>query len=507
MGRTYNSLRNVKVNMMGQLLTNVIKFACRTVFIQTLGKEYLGISSLYTNILLLLSVSELGFSNVVTYSLYRPLAEGDEAKIRSIMAFFKKAYRIIGLVILGTGLLLMPFLPVLMNGTTDKVNIYFYYLLYLGQTVISYFFFAYKQTLLMADQKKYVVDRVVFGVKAGLGLTQIVSLWVYPSFLLYTLLSIVSEVVVNLIVSIQVDRRYPYLKQPADKLPVGEIKKVFTQVYAMFLYRVCNIVGQSTDNLIISSHISVLMVGLYDNYAMVIAVLQNVLGSVLGAFTGSLGNLYVLESDEKNERVFRALNLLNLWFIIFSSVCCLVLFQPFITLWVGADYLFDNLVVLIIVMNFATNYMQGVVQIYKDATGLFVRGKYRPVATVILNLGISLILVRSMGIAGVFLGSIISRMCTTWAYDAWLIHRHAFHRSPLPFYGECCMAAVWIIGLSMLVQYIISWLALPISWLGLFLRGGLCVLVVNGALILWYRQREAYGVLKEKVMEMIRKRI
>jgi len=289
MGRTYNSLRNVKVNMMGQLLTNVIKFACRTVFIQTLGKEYLGISSLYTNILLLLSVSELGFSNVVTYSLYRPLAEGDEAKIRSIMAFFKKAYRIIGLVILGTGLLLMPFLPVLMNGTTDKVNIYFYYLLYLGQTVISYFFFAYKQTLLMADQKKYVVDRVVFGVKAGLGLTQIVSLWVYPSFLLYTLLSIVSEVVVNLIVSIQVDRRYPYLKQPADKLPVGEIKKVFTQVYAMFLYRVCNIVGQSTDNLIISSHISVLMVGLYDNYAMVIAVLQNVLGSVLGAFTGSAG--------------------------------------------------------------------------------------------------------------------------------------------------------------------------------------------------------------------------
>lgn len=506
MSRTDNSLRNIKFNLVGQLLNNVFRFACRTIFIYVLGEEYLGISSLYSNILLLLSVSELGFSSAVAYSLYRPLAEGNTKKIASIMQFYKKAYRVIGLVILGLGLCLLPFLPVLMNGTTDKVNIYFYYLLYLSQTVVSYLFFSYKQTLLLADQKKYLVDMITFSVQILTDLIQILILIVRKSFLEYTITSIICTVVTNFLISYLVNKKYSYIKEPAEKLPKAEVKGIFSQVYAMFLYRVCNIVGSATDNLIISANIGVLMVGLYDNYAIIVNVIQEILSNVLRAFTGSLGNLYVVESDKKNEQVFRVLNMINLWFIVFASVCFLVLFQPFISLWIGENYLLEYGVVFIIAMNFATNHMQGVVQIYKDTTGLFVKGKYRPVATVILNLVISLILVKSMGIAGVFLGSIISRMCTTWWYDAWLIHKYAFHKKPTGFYLNCIASAGFIVILTYIIQKICVWMDLSTTWMGLIIRGVLCVIIVNLVLLIRYGKTDEFFQLLVKIKQQIKKK-
>jgi len=506
MGRTLNSLKNMKTNMLGQIFMNLLGFVCRTVFIKTLGKEYLGISSLYGNILLLLSVSELGFSNAVTYSLYRPLAENDTEKIASLMNFFRKAYRIVGLVILGMGLALIPFLPVLMNGTTDKVNIYFYYLLYLVQTATTYFFFAYKQVLLVADQKRYVADKIAYGIKGISVVLQIVCLIVYPSFLCYTVIGILTGIAVNLMVALEVDKRYPYLKNEAKRLPKNDIKNMFEQVYASFLNRVCNIVGQATDNLIISSNISVLMVGLYDNYAMIITVFQTLLSNALHAFNGSLGNLYATEGKEKNEKIFRSLNLLNLWFVIFTSVCFLVIFQPFITLWIGEEYLFDEIVVFIIVMNYATNNMQGVTYIFRQATGLFVVGKYRPVASVISNLVLSLIMVRTMGIGGVFLASIISRMTLAWWYDAWIVYQKGFGKKPWGFYADSIMAAIWITVLSVVVQNLIVWMGIPISWMGLIARGLICVVIVNGVLYLWYCRRDEFKFLKEKGVELIRRK-
>lgn len=498
MSRTQNSLKNMAASLIGQFGSIVLRFACRTVFIYVLGKEFLGISSLYTNILTLLSVSELGISSAITFSLYRPLAEGDNAKVSAIMQFFKNAYRIVGLVILVIGLCLIPFLPTLMNGTTDKVNIYLYYLLYLAQTVVTYFFFAYKQTILFADQKKYLVDYVVFGANVVTTLLQILVLVIRESFFEYTIALIISGVVTNLIVAIIVDKKYPYLKDKAPKLSGEEVKEIFKQVYAMFLYRVCNVVGTATDNLIISSNINVLMVGLYDNYYLIINAVQKVLSHILGAFSGSLGNLYVLESDTKNEQVFRCLNLVNLWLITLSSVCFMILFQPFITMWIGEEYLFTPVVLYIIVMNFATNYMQGVMQIYKDVTGLFVKGKYRPVATVILNLVISIILVKKMGIAGVFLGSIISRMCTTWAYDGWLIYTHAFHMSPIKFYADSIVCAIVITVLSIGIETLCTYAEVPVTVWGFIARGIICVAITNMALLLLYGRREEFKIVAQK---------
>ena len=357
----------------------------------------------------------------------------------------------------------------------------------------------------MADQKKYLVDFVIYFLKIVTNIIQIIVLMIHRSFLLYTIINILSGIGTNFCIAFITDKKYPYLKEKAEKLTHLEIRTIFKQIYAMFLYRICNIVGVATDNLIISSNINVLMVGLYDNYALIINVVQEVLSSVLHAFTGSLGNLFVTENEKKNAFVFRCLNLANLWFITFASVCFLILFQPFIGLWIGEKYRLDGLVVFIIVMNFATNHMQGVVQIFKDTTGLFERGKYRPVATVIINLVLSLILVRKIGIAGVFLGSIISRLCTTWWYDAMLIYKYVFHEKVTSFYKDCIVTTVVIIGLTAVLQGSIRLFQIPDSWPGLILQGILCVTVVNGFLIIKNRKKEEFGYLLAIIKPMTAK--
>lgn len=490
MSRTTNSFRNAGTAMGSQLMTNLLQFVCKTVFIYTLGKEYLGISSLYTNVLTILSITELGFSTVITYSLYLPLTKGDRAEIRSLMAFFKRVYRVVGLVVLVLGLALMPFLPRLMTGVTDKVDIYQYYLLYLIQSVVSYLFFAYKSVILIADQKKYVTDLVAVACKVCVCLLQILVLLVWKSFLAYTVLGILTSVAQNIVTGFLVDRRYPYLREKAEPLSGERRRELYKQVYATFLQKISTAVGTATDNLIISACVNITAVGLYSNYSIIVNAVQSVLGSLFRGMTASVGNLYVTETKERSAFVFRALNLANSYLVCVCSVCFLVLFQPFVTLWVGTDYLLDDWTVVVIVLNFATNYLQTVVLSYRDATGLFVVGKYRSVVNAAMNLGISLVLVRPFGMTGVFLGSIISRLATNWWFDAWVLHRRGFGVSPAGYYVACGVCLTVAAMSAWVTEYMFR--AAGAGWLTLIGRG-LCGVAVATL---------AYGILYGRSREM-----
>ena len=506
MDRKKNAARNVGTSIAGQLLNNLLRFVCRTVFVYTLGKEFLGISSLYTNILSLLSISELGFSSAVTFSLYKPLAEDNQPLICAYMNFYRKAYRIIGSIIFFAGLCLLPFLPNLMTGVTDKVNIYEYYLLYLIQTVVSYLFFAYKSTLLDADQKKYISDIVTYVCQILMNVVQIVILVVWRSFLAYTITSIFSNIMINAVISVIVDRKYPYLRRKVPALDEKEKKNLFSRIYAMALYKVSNAVGSATDNLIISSFISVVMVGIYNNYYLVIQTIQTILSEAFNAITASLGNKYVLDSKEHNEYTFRCLNLLNNMLVAVCAVCFMVLFQPFIILWLGRDYLLDQPVLIIIVLNFATNYMQLTTNIYRQASGVFVQGKYRAVANAILNLVTSIILVKQIGLVGVFLGSIISRVLTITWYDPWLLYTKGFRKSPVSFYLNYIVCLGIIAGCSLVM------LRMPLgvsaeSWIGFILRGILSIVITLVVYWVVYGRTEEYHYLTDLVRKTVKQKL
>ena len=505
MSRTINSLRNTIGTFGVQMINTIMKFFCRTVFIYTLGKEFLGISGLYTNVLTILSITELGFSSVITYSLYSPLAEKNYELIRNLMFFYKKVYRWVGVAILGFGLLLMPFLPSLMNGVTDQIDIYQYYLLYLLQTVVSYFFFAYKSTLLIADQKKYVTDIVACACQIGVNLLQMLSLILWKSFFIYTFLGIGMGILQNLWTSVIVDKRYPYLKGKAKSLPAEIKKDLFVRAYATFLQRISTAVGTATDNLIISAFISVTAVGLYSNYSMIVSTIQGFLGNGFKSLTASLGNLYATESKERSYQVFKSLNVMNQYLVCVSSVCFLSMLQPFIVLWAGQEYLLDEVTLIIIVLNFATNYLQNLVLIYRNATGLFVVGKYRSVANAILNLVLSLWLVKGYGMNGVFLGSIISRLVTNWWYDAWVLHRKGFGKSPFPYYGSCGVCLGMIFVLYGVIQWIFKDVS-GISWGVLLLKGWCSILLSTMLYFIFYRGSKEEKFWKTKIKQILRRK-
>lgn len=504
--RSKNSLRNVGTSILGQLLNNLLRFICRTAFIYTLGQEYLGISSLYSNVLQILNIAELGFSTAITYSLYRPLAENDIDEICSLMLFFKKVYRIIGAVIFAVGLCLMPALPYLMTGVTNKVNIYLYYMLYLVQTVVSYLFFAYKAVLLTADQKKYLADIVQYISQIAMNGVQIIILLTLRSFLLYTITAIVFAIVQNIATAAVVDRKYPYLKRKAKPLSAAERKIVYKRVYATALYKVSTAVGVATDNLIISKFLGVVVVGIYENYNLIVQTVQTAITGVIRSFSASLGNLYVLESEKRNEFIFRALNFLNCFIVVFCSVEFLAVFQPFIRMWAGEKYLLSETVLWIIVYNFATNYMELVVNIYNESAGTFVRGKYRAVFTAVINLVVSIILVKIMGLPGVFLGSIIARMVTIWWYDATLLYHHAFHMPVrkyfLTYFIHIGLIAVFGIALHF-VSLPVRHAANPVRF---FYRGIMALIMVVGVYWLLFHRSEEYKYLMEKMRAFLHKR-
>lgn len=504
--RTVNSLRNAATSLGGQILNNLLRFVCRTAFMYTLGKNYLGISTLYANILTLLSIAELGFGTAITYSLYKPLAEGDEARIRSLMQYFRRAYRAIGLAIFGIGMCLVPFLPRLLSRIPTEINIYEYYLLYLIQTVVSYLFFAYKAVLLNADQKKYITDLIQYVVQITMNVVQIAELILFRSFFAYTVLAIVFAVIQNVITACYVDRKYPYLREKADPLSRADRRTIFTQVYATALYKVSSAIGTATDNLIISTFIGTDMVGVYGNYYMIIQVFQNIIDGLVRAFSASVGNLFAVESRQKSEFTFRCLNLLNNFAVAICAVGFLSVFQPFITIWMGEDMLLERTVLIIVVYNFAANYMQLVCNIYNEATGTFVHGKYRAVATAALNLIISIILVRKMGLAGVFVGTIVSRLMTTFWYDPVLLYRRAFQKPVAGYfvrYGvtilliSVCAGAVYVLGKPLAAHPVAALLG----------KGVLAIAVTSAVFWLVYRRSEEYAFLRGKFKTVILRKV
>lgn len=503
--RTRKAFVNTMAGGLGTLLSGVLQFVSGMIFIRFLSDEYLGISSLFTNILSILSLAELGIGTAICHSLYRPLASADREKIKSIMRFFKRAYLIIGFVVMGIGLLLLPFLPRLMNGTTDLVDVRLIYVLYVLQSAVSYWFFAYKSILLQADQKLYLTKCYQLIASVIITVIQLSLLAVFRSFLLYCVLGLLVNILTNLLSAYTVDRQYPYIRE-TDTVPLSreEKRSIFQDVFGMSLFKFNTTIVNSTDNLVISAFINVRTVALYGNYQTVISGISQVVMQLFGGVTASIGNLNVEDSEDKNEFVFRCLQLLCYWVYSLVGIGILVLVNPVIGLCFGGSRLFSMELVLLQVIYFVINGFQRTSFIYRDACGLFWKGKIRPVATALLNIIISIVLVRFIGLSGVILGTIISWLLTTWWYDPVMIYRNVFHRSALRYFLEYVRAALLTAALMALTVWISQ--ALPVSGVPGFAVKVLFVLLIpNAGYLLCYHKTEEFGYLKELFWELFRK--
>lgn len=410
MGRVQSAAKNIIFGQIGNLLTQLLGFILRGIFIAHLGDTLNGINALYTSILSVLSMAELGIGTALNYSLYKPVAQKDYEKIKSYMQLYKKAYRIIGLVIAVLGLVISPFLPYLVKqpeGVTVR-DLTLYYFIFLFNTVSSYFV-AYKYSLVNAEQKNYIQTNVITITKMITVSLQIIVILTTGNFYLYLLTAAAVELLQKIFVSIYLNRRYPYLKekdiQPLSKEETGEIVR---KTKALVYHKVGDVARLQTDSMIISGFISVAVGGFVDNYKMVMNSAGNVVNTIFNSVLSSFGNLIATESKEKQRQLFKVYRFAACWIYGFASIGFAMLLTPLIELWLGEAKTLSFFVVMCIIIDFYFKGERIVLSNFKTAAGVFEQDKYLSLIQGIVNLIISLVLVQKIGVAGVYIGTIVS---------------------------------------------------------------------------------------------------
>ncbi|CAH8705330.1 lipopolysaccharide biosynthesis protein [Paenibacillus thiaminolyticus] len=489
--RIRNSLYNIFFGLLGQAISTIMGFVVRTVFIWTLGVEYLGVSGLFSDVLMLLSLANLGFETAIIYSLYQPLADRDEARIKAFMHLFRKAYLFIGMLVLVLGLSLIPFLDVFIQGETTVSHIEVIYVLFLLNSVSTYFF-AYKQAIIVADQQQHVISRIHSVYVIAMNTIQIIVLLCSKNYILFLVIQIGMSVLRNKYISRVADRKYEFLREPVSTpLDKGEKKTFFQNLRSLLMYKVSGVVINGTDNLIIANLFGVIWVGLYSNYYLILTTLTTFVSYFFYSLTASVGNLNATEDKEKKFFFYRVLRLANFWVFGLSAVCLWNLLDPVIILWLGGSFVLGKETLLAILLNFYTTGMQNASTMFRDTTGMFRRGRYSPLIAAAMNIGLSITLARFIGMPGVFLGTVISRLLTYFWVDPYLLHKHVFLQPLRPYFTRYALHAVLVLLAASLCGWLAGLLTLPLLW-DIAVRVLLCLSVTNLIFYVCFRKSSEF---------------
>lgn len=502
--RVENCIRNISISLIGQVLSLIISFVNRTVFISTLGDIYLGVNGLFTSILSVLSVAELGVGNAIIYNMYKPLAENDTKKLKGLMKLYARAYKIIGTVVGVIGIFLIPFLKYIIKENTNIPNINIIYCMFLLNSVLSYFF-SYKRSILIADQKSYIVNNYQFKYNIVQLIIQIIILKITRNFLLYLIAGIIFSVLINILISRSANKNYPYICICNDNyLSKEEVKGIFKNICAIFMYKFSAIIINSTDNIVIASFIGTSFVGLYSNYLLLINSITMILSTIFNSLTASIGNLNASESTKKKYEIYNTVNFISFWMYGFCSICFLVLINSFIELWIGSKYILDNFTVLIIVLNFYTTGMQYGTSTFRDSTGMFWIGRYLPLFAAVINLGVSITLVRYIGIAGVLLGTIISRLCTYFWFDTLILHKKILKRSIDKYFAKYFLYTCTTIFTTIII-ILITFPLVNNTWVNFIFKMGICAVVANLVFYFLFKRTSEFKYVLNVVKNMLAK--
>lgn len=451
MGRTEKSLKNMSTGILYRLLTTLTAFVVRTVFIKCLSNDYLSVNGLYSSILSMLSLAELGFSTAMVYSMYKPLAEKDYNKLAQIMRLYKRVYSIIGTVIFVIGLCLVPFLDVLIKNQPDISGLKFYYVLFLLNSSMSYWFFAYRNSILQADQKSHIISEYSSIFNLVKSFLQIIVLLLLRNFTVYLLTEMFCTVMQNVLIAIKVKKEYPIFNNSKEELPKNEKQLIFKDVKALMLQKISFKVLNTSDSLIISAFVGVAWVGYLSNYIMLQDAIVALLSQITGAITASMGNFFVEKSKEDGYKLFKNIEFMNYWLYAFSSVAFIVLFNPFIKLWLGgvsSKYILSQTIVIALVFRFFVEGYMNMMSAFRSTLGLFTQGQFFPLIVALLNIVLSIALSFPFGVAGVIFATPLSRCCINVWYMPLVIHRDGFNKSVKPFFISVIKKVILLILVS-----------------------------------------------------------
>lgn len=433
-----NSFKNMFGSVLSNVITIIVGLVAQAVFIRILGTEYLGLNSLFANIISMLSIVELGMGSAIIYNMYKPIKENDHELIKSLMQYYKKAYLIITIVILVLGLVLIPFLQYLvdLDSVTININVYLVYILFLLDSVASYIL-SYKRSMLYANQKNYIINLIHVGYTLVLNISQLIILYFTRNFYYYLIIKIICRLLENVIITLTVNKQYPFVNDKKVKKLDKKITKDITQkIKALFFHKIGGFVVLGTDNIIIAKMINLVTVGLYSNYYLIINAVQTVFTQVITSLTPGVGNLLVDGNKEKSYLTFKRIRFINFWLATFSATCVLVIMDSFIKIWLGNEYILARLVLFVLTFNLYQKLMRSTYQTFKEAAGIYYEDRFVPIVESVLNILFSILLCLKFGLAGIFMGTIISGLAL-WCFSyPKYVYKKLFNRRYLNYFME-----------------------------------------------------------------------
>ena len=490
--RTKNASRNIFFGVILKAYQILVPFLMRTAMIYLMGVQYLGLNSLFTSVLQVLNLAELGVGSAMVYSMYKPIAEDDDTTICALMKLYRTYYRVIGLVIAVVGCVLTPFIPYLIKSDVPAgLKIYILYLLNLGATVLSYWLFAYKNSILQAHQRVDFVSKVTLvtsTIQYGL---QLFVLWAFHNYYLYVIVMLATQALTNIVAAICADKLYPQFK-PRGKVDKILVQRINQRIKDLFTSKIGAIIYDSADTIVISAFLGLTVLAVYQNYFYILNSITGLITVVFVACTAGIGNSIVVESKEKNYQDLNKFTFIITWVAGFCSVCLLCIYQPFMELWVGKDLMLSLSAVVCFVIYFFVRQFNGLFNLYKDASGMWHEDRLRPLAAALTNLVLNLILVQFIGIYGILLSTVLAILCVGMP---WLLHnlftvifekKHMWH-----FIGGLAKYT-FVVFFSCLVTYFIcSRFSLGVIPT-ILVRGVICLIVPNLIYYLAFRKTKVF---------------
>lgn len=498
-GRVFNSIKNMAYGITNKLVTLVLSLAGRYVFLRILPIEYLGIDGVFSNVLTMLSMADLGFATAMAYSFYKPLAEHDEEKLIKLMTFYRKVYHLIAVAVAVIGLMMVPFLDYIINTDHEIEHLTLYYLISLFNTVVSYLF-AYKQSIVTADQKFYIISKYSMWIAFAKIILQTIILYFTHDYTAYLCVGVATTVAYNLLVNHQANKYYPYICKKSQ-IEKEEKKSIFENLKAVFIYKISEVLMTGTDNTLISVIVNTAAVGLYGNYLTIINKIVQFSNIIFDSLVASIGNMVAKESKEKGYRVFKSMRMCSSWIGGYISICMFFLIDDFIKMWIGEEYILPQIVLIAILCNTFYDIMRKPLLAFREATGLYKKMKYVMLICAVCNIVLSVIFgaVLHGGVAGIILASLISKLITSFWYEPAVLYKDYFEEKRCNYFKDAIGSVLFCVLVGIVCSIVVD----KIDVTGVFtwiIKGIVCTAIVNIIYFLRYFRTAEFKDVVSKII-------
>ena len=503
--RIKNTARNMLASTVFRIINLAFPFFINTIIIQTLGIEYLGLNMLFSSILQVLSLTELGFGTAMVFSMYEPIAKGDASKVSALLALYRKVYLIIGCVIIGIGLVCIPVLPHIINGEIpDGLNLYILFIINLTNTSITYFLFTYRSSLLIAHQRNDIVDKINILIEIALNISKIVILLITRNYYLFTLLLPIYAAINSLLVFIVSKKKYPHFRCEGT-ISKAEKKSIFSRVYGISINKLCYVLSNSFDNVVISGFLGLAILGQYNNYFVLANAVVMFMRIITVSATSSIGNSIICESKEKNYKDFRMFQFVFSMIIGWAAICILCLNQPFIKLWVGEDLMFDSATAMVFAVFMYAKISGEVFMAYREAAGIWEHDRIRPFLEGILNLCMNILFVQIIGVVGVIVSTIITMGFIRTIWGSYYLFKEYFSEYSHKKYLLTLLHYLLITILAGAISYLSCEFISSEGILGLFIRLFVCSFITGLTYFLVYFRSQEFKMVSAEIKSFIHK--